>query len=236
VRNGCDIFFLDAGINFLTKNELSYHLNLATSKFGRTNKIKEYVEFHIVVKPIIEKVLIFNEPTFVTEMHHSANPDDDTQKKFDGALSKEYKDKTLSLCMIGDSTVFEFNYDRLFSVPLEDLKVAATENVIIVNTPPEVQSVIVKVPQIINQHLGVPKNLILVDTTKSIFKQKLDSMTPEQKLMRGIDPDTKQFVKYITTKYNRDKKTLPAFIQDASECMFEVVCYTHLITKEMKLI
>jgi hypothetical protein len=182
-------------------------------------------KFHIKVKKYITKVLIFHEQELVSEMQLVSTDDG---KIFNGSLPEKLIKEDLQIYLLGKPATFPYCFNELFNIPLGNTNV---DNFVVVNTPHDIQQVILTIPDILAEILQIPKIIVLADAEKSPFRYKLASMSDEEKKKNGINPELKQFVRYVPMRMENIK---PEFTF-LNQIKIAVTCYKIVLGSKLSI-
>lgn len=205
-------------------------------------KEDEHFKFYLSVKPITDRILIFEITTekkirYITEMV-PADPEQDEYhnnqpKIFNGTLSKKYFGQIMLFRFLGGEGKTSYLTNELFSKPITKTKIPQN-NVIIINTPEQIYHTLIEIPDQVQKVFNWPKILFLTDA-KAANMVLCPSIQASELLARGIDPQGKQFVKLIDLPINNLKERLQDIVHILDTARFTVYCYSWNTDKEITI-
>lgn len=187
------------------------------------------IDFHLIVKKKIKKILIKLEEDLFTEMIRI--PIDSETAAFNATVNSGTKE--VCLILLGDLEIRDYHFDQLFNFPL-NLEKKESNNMVIINTNFDVKFTLIKVSKYFQTNLGLPEiiNLLPIqDLGIDLFPGI--NLSPEDKWDRGIDPNAKQFMKVIPIKNNWKPELKQEFLKELENQTFRIECYSSFLIRNL---
>lgn len=187
-------------------------------------------KFHLKVVDIIDKIFVYNtDHKLLNEM--TLVYEKDGSKIFNGEIPNTFKKVLLKL--IGLEGTTQYNFENLFSLPLEfETK---QKNTIIINTPEEIKDVIIETTMQLSSILNIPNTFFMTDVVKAKINLFPEKTTNQEKMSRGVDPMGKTFIKYVDIDLNKYQHIKPEITKIIKNTLFTVRCYRHSEVRTLEI-
>lgn len=188
-------------------------------------------KFHLEVKNYVDRILIYlisnNKSIFHGEMIFSVEIPENKSKIFNGMIPNGYN--IIVKLLIGEYKT-QYIFSDLFSLPV---KFENYQNTIVVNTPKNIDTVIIEVPNKLNHLLKIQNIITLLNTEHSKIKLFTDDDDLKNK---GIDPTQRNFIKFVNLNlsYIKELKIEKEANTILENTFFNILCYEHSIYKKIK--
>lgn len=207
-------------------------------------------KFYMTVKPLVDRIFIHqlmpnNTLKYINEMT-CADPesaeDFQNERIFNGSIPMIFEKEKLILRLVGLEGEATYKFNDLFSIPLtkeclEEMfkqKENIQKNSVIINTPKEIEFVVVEIPKKLQQILKLSSIIFMADAEKNKINLFPEKTSVADKLARGVDPQGKTYVKFVDLdlSYVLDQRLITESLELINNLEFTIKCYRWHMLKE----